>query len=83
MYRTVLISGVLCAAVICGAVARGDAGGAPAHWFVSSQRPGEGVQHYVASRDSSVAYSGSSSGMLKSKFYDPDVSGTLMQGIHR
>jgi hypothetical protein len=51
----------------------------PAHWFVSSQRLGEGFIYYTATLDRTVAYEGSSSGLLKSKSLESNTSATLMQ----
>jgi hypothetical protein len=61
------------------ALAGGDDATPPAHWFISSERLGDGIRNYVAARDTTVAYSGSSSGVLKSKTSDAAASGTLMQ----
>jgi hypothetical protein len=73
---------ILCVLSVTGmsvTLASDDVATAPAHWFISSQRPGEGARNHVAARDTTIVYSGSSSGVLKSKTSDTAASGTLMQ----
>lgn len=78
MFTARLILGLLGTTAL-HAVMAGSEPPVPEQWFISSQVPDEGERNYSASLDSSVVYSGSSSGVLKSTTGDQTVSGTLMQ----
>jgi len=66
-------------AVATAACSAGAAGSEPAGWFLASQQGPDGMAHFTAGLDSTVAFEGTSSGFIRSNFPGSGQSGTLMQ----